>query len=169
MVPIIGLVYIPFAVVTALLGATRAHIANIETKAIKKTQLEAEVKKTAEVKKQNDMKQKQIVQNLNNILGINFDGIPYSEYGILHLLKNKENIDLSYIYNTNKTLLDIAIDLSSIKAFNQIINKPNIQIETLLHSINYLNETIVRLPKNKTRKQMKIILENKLKELNFDI
>ncbi len=164
-ITVVSVVYIPFAVATALLGATRAHIANKENVRIQENR--ENVKIQEEIKRQTDIRR--IVQNLDNILGINSYGTPYSEYGILHILKNKPTIDLSYIYDNDKTLLDISIDLSSIEAFNKILDVPNIPLETLLHSMNYLNETIVRLPKNKTRPQMKIILENKLKILEFDI
>jgi hypothetical protein len=164
--------FIPFAVTASLLGATRAHLANREIQEI--SRIKEGIDKVIRVEEQRqqleaEVKRQKIVQNLNNMIGINCYGTPYSEYGILHILKQNSNFDVSYIYDNDKTLLDIAIDLSSIESFNKILNISNIPLETLLHSINYLNETIVRLPKNKTRPQMKIILEYKLRELGINI
>jgi hypothetical protein len=164
--------FIPFAVTASLLGATRAHLANREIQEI--SRIKEGIDKVIRVEEQRqqleaEVKRQKIVQNLNNMIGINCYGTPYSEYGILHILKQNLNFDVSYIYDNDKTLLDIAIDLSSIESFNKILDISNIPLETLLHSINYLNETIVRLPKNKTRPQMKIILEDKLRELGINI
>jgi hypothetical protein len=164
--------FTPFAVTTSLLCATRAHLANREIQEI--SRIKEGIDKIIRVEEQRqqleaEVKRQKIVQDLDNILGINCYGTPYSEYGILHILKQNSNVDVSYIYDNHKTLLDIAIDLSSIESFNKILDISNIPLETLLHSINYLNETIVRLPKNKTRPQMKIILEDKLRELGINI
>jgi hypothetical protein len=166
------LMFTPFAVTTSLLGATRAHLANREIQEF--SRIKEGIDKIIRVEEQRqqleaEVKRQKIVQDLDNILGINCYGTPYSEYGILHILKQNPNFDVSYIYDNDKTLLDIAIDLSSIESFNKILDISNIPLETLLHSINYLNETIVRLPKNKTRPQMKIILEDKLRELGINI
>jgi hypothetical protein len=46
---------------------------------------------------------------------------------------------------------------------------PNIELDTMMHSLNYLNETIAKLPKNRTRPQMKELLITKMREKGFDI
>lgn len=170
---------LPAFIATAALGAYSCHLTNeivrenvrendeITAEIEKLIQEEENIKQLKEAKRQ--IQQRKMVQQLNYILGLDAFGKPYNETGIIHLLNKNPNFDVSYIYDNGETLLDIAIMLSSIKAFDKILSMPNIPLETLLHSINYLNQMIVRLPKNKSRPQMKIILENKLRELEFDI
>ncbi len=53
--------------------------------------------------------------------------------------------------------------------FNKIINMPNIPIEMLFHSLNYLNQFIIKLPKNVTRPKLKFLLQNKIIERGYTI
>jgi hypothetical protein len=100
---------------------------------------------------------------------IDLHGMPPGEPDIAVLLNRNPEFNLSYTDRSGFTLLDKAINLSSMKAFNQIINMPNIELDTMMHSLNYLNETIAKLPKNKTRPQMKELLISKMREKGFDI
>jgi hypothetical protein len=95
--------------------------------------------------------------------------MPPGEPDIAVLLNRNPDFNLSYTDRSGLTLLDKAINLSSMKAFNQIINMPNIELDTMMHSLNYLNETIAKLPKNRTRPQMKELLITKMREKGFDI
>ncbi len=104
----------------------------------------------------------QAIKDLDYVIGIDYNGIPYSEYGIFHILKTPSNIDINYVYANGKTLLDIAIDVLSLEAFNKILCNFTLSMDTLYHSINYLNETLARLPNNKTRKQMQLIFIRKI-------
>jgi hypothetical protein len=94
---------------------------------------------------------------------------PSGESEIIVMLNKDPNTDVNYVYDNEVVLLDIAIDVSSLKAFNMILDMPNISLETLLHSVNYLEQKILQLPKNKTRKIMKTILDNKLAELGINL
>lgn len=94
---------------------------------------------------------------------------PSGESEIIIMLNKDPNTDVNYVYDNEVVLLDIAIDVSSLKAFNMILDMPNISLETLLHSVNYLEQKILQLPKNKTRKIMKTILDNKLAELGINL
>jgi hypothetical protein len=100
---------------------------------------------------------------------IDLHGMPPGEPDIAVLLNRNPDFNLSYTDRSGLTLLDKAINLSSMKAFNQIINMPNIELDTMMHSLNYLNETIAKLPKNRTRPQMKELLITKMREKGFDI
>lgn len=100
---------------------------------------------------------------------IDLHGMPPGEPDIAVLLNRNPEFNLSYTDRSGLTLLDKAINLSSMKAFNQIINMPNIELDTMMHSLNYLNETIAKLPKNRTRPQMKELLITKMREKGFDI
>lgn len=88
---------------------------------------------------------------------------------IIDMLNKDPNTDVNYVYDNGVVLLDIAIDVSSLKAFNMLLDMPNISLETLLHSVNYLEQKILDLPKNKTRKIMKTILDNKLAEFGINL
>lgn len=94
---------------------------------------------------------------------------PSGESEIIAMLNKDPNTDVNYVYDNEVVLLDIAIDVSSLKAFNMLLDMPNISLETLLHSVNYLEQKILQLPKNKTRKIMKNILDNKLAELGINL
>lgn len=94
---------------------------------------------------------------------------PSGESEIIVMLNKDPNTDVNYVYDNEVVLLDIAIDVSSLKAFNMLLDMPNISLETLLHSVNYLEQKILQLPKNKTRKIMKTILDNKLAELGINL
>ncbi len=96
-------------------------------------------------------------------------GIPTTEFGIILYINNNPKLDINMVYDNGITLLDRTIDISSLYAFNKILNIPSLSIDILMHSINYINEYIAKLPKNKTRKNMKIILESKLRSKGFDI
>ena len=129
----IGLI-VGLTVTTSLLGATRAHLANREIQDF--SRIKEGIDKIIRVEEQRqqleaEVKRQKIVQDLDNILGINCYGTPYSEYGILHILKQNSNVDVSYIYDNDKTLLDIAIDLSSIESFNKNRRIHNLQINFL--------------------------------------
>jgi hypothetical protein len=115
-----------------------------------------------------------VVDNNNEILNLNvyqkidLHGMPYSIEKIEELLDNEPNFNINYLDKNGKSLLDKVINLASnnkivMKVFNRIINNQNISNNTLLNSLQHINEYIVRLPKNVTRPKLKVLLESKLR------
>ncbi len=108
------------------------------------------------------------ILNLNVYQKIDLHGMPYSIEKIEELLDNEPNFNINYLDKNGKSLLDKVINLASnnkivIRVFNRIINNLNISNNTLLNSLQHINEYIVRLPKNKTRPKLKVLLESKLR------
>jgi hypothetical protein len=105
---------------------------------------------------------------------IDLHGMPVSIEEITILLNNNPDYNFNYTDRNGRTLLDMVIVLASNKSsmmtlFNKIINMPNIPIEMLFHSLNYLNQFIIKLPKNVTRPKLKILLQNKIIERGYNI
>jgi len=105
---------------------------------------------------------------------IDLHGMPVSIEEITILLNNNPDYNFNYTDSNGRTLLDMIIVLASNKSsmmtlFNKIINIPNIPIEMLFHSLNYLNQFIIKLPKNVTRPKLKILLQHKIIERGYTI
>ena len=104
-----------------------------------------------------------VESELDNIY-TKYQGLPqrYEEFN--ELIKKYPNFDINLVDVNGLTLIDYAIETNSELMFLCLYRSPKITIESLFHALNFLNEKIARLPKNKSRPRMKLALLKFLKE-----
>ncbi len=120
------------------------------------TQTHQQQTETQTHQRQNEDMERQIIAER-----LRLETSPNGVKEILEVLRNP-NTDVNYIYSDGKVILDKAIDVSSMNAFNATIAMPLISNETLFHSINYINELQRRNP---TQTEMKHILDSRIAKI----